>query len=127
METMLRVDGKVDVTVSRTIGVGQILRINPSEAWLGIDSGIIKITHILGNEDRQSVDSTDHPLEKYTRQIESDIDVYLDMYEGTPEYSTELSKYDHTLWVVYEYQYGTSNDEWGVLTIEDFIEHSMSY
>ena len=35
-----------ELTVSRTIKPGQIMRIHPTEAFLGIDRGIIKITAI---------------------------------------------------------------------------------
>lgn len=117
-------DGSLTVTIDKEIKVDKILRINPSEGWLGIESGLIKIRHILSQEDRQSVDRPDHEYAEYTHQIESDIDVYLQGQEGN-DYASALHALDSQPWIVYVYTHDRA--EWYTLPLDLFVDHTMMY
>jgi hypothetical protein len=116
----------VDVEVTRKIKVGVTLKINPSEAWLGIESGTIKITHILSQANIESVDSPDHPIAEYVGQIVHDKEVYLDTMgqPGDSEYQSEYDRLETDPWVVYKYSH---TGEWAILPLEEFVQHSMMY
>ena len=73
MEVTTQFDNLVEVTVYRRIQTGMTLRINPSEAYLGIDSGVIKVQHITDLAGLLELD------EDLSRQADAFGNAHLDM------------------------------------------------
>ena len=110
---------EVEVTVYRRIRPGMTLRINPSEAMLGIDSGVIKIQHITDLAGLLEID------ENLSQQADNFGNIQLDMLvDDAKAMADELERLSET-WVVYEYMYDAG--EQYVLPLEEFIEHTMQY
>jgi len=104
---------EVSVEVTRTVRIGAIMKINPSEGYLGIESGNIQVTEIGAMRDITLRDQA----EEFAR-------VHLDMLEGD-EYMEENIRLDSGLWVVYNYTSGNGGKE--TLPLEEFIAHTMHY
>jgi hypothetical protein len=119
-------DGSVTVTMDVEIKVGRWLRINPSEAFMGIEPGVVKIAGILHHTklDNEEVYVDGINTEELIHMIEVHKDGVLDLMEGTEYYGEELDKLDNGIWVVYQYQ---RNDGWNVLPLEEFVGHTMHY
>lgn len=119
---MIRIDGFVPngiaVTVTRTIEVGKTMKINPSEGYLGIESGNITVLAI----------EPYYTLEGDVRnQAEEFSRVLLECFDGLDEndlYQEEEERLRIQPWVVY--QYGRNGDVC-TLPLQEFVEHSMPY
>lgn len=103
---------EVSVEVTRIVRIGTIMKINPSEGYLGIESGNIQITEIGAKRDITLYDQAD----EFSR-------VHLDCLEGD-EYMEENIRLDSGLWVVYNY---TRSGDKETLPLEEFIAHTMHY
>ena len=104
----------IEVTVTRRISIGYTLKINPSEAYLGIESGDIKplaIQEIIYME------------EHIRPQADEFSRVHLECLEGD-EYMEENIRLNAGLWVVYQY---THSGEIETLPLEEFVAHTMPY
>lgn len=120
---------EVEVTTTRTIRVGGIYKINPSEAYLGVDSGNIKVLAILPHKpDNETVYAEGIDTEDVIRQVEEYKDIQLDTLggPGTTEYEDELMRLDSMPFILYQYCY-TKDKEWCVFPLEEFVQHSMMY
>lgn len=119
----------VEVTITRVIKIGGIYKINPSEAYLGVDSGNVKVVGIVPFELDKSHQYVSHI---HTENIIRDIDEYarvqLDTLggPGNAEYEGELERLSSQPWIVYEYVY-PSGEYYCVFPLEEFVEHSMMY
>ena len=104
----------IEVTVTRRISIGYTLKINPSEAYLGIESGDIKPVAIqpMNEIERDIADQA----EEFTR-------IHLDGLEGD-DHANEYNRLHNDLWVVYQYNHG---GEIEALPLEEFVQHTMSY
>lgn len=118
---------EVSAVITRTIKVGQTLKINPSEAFLGVESGNVEVIAILpGILSALDVDVEGIDAEAVIRQIEEYKDVMLDPFQpGDSEYEYELTRLNEQPWILY--QYTTGDKEWNVFPLEEFIDHSMIY
>ena len=105
----------VTVQVQRTVRVGQTLRINPSEGYLGITSGVIQVLYIGTKDDMKSSDNSQ--VQEAVGQVEADYYSYLDVDSSNKE------RLDNEPWVVFSYntQYVTG------LPLDEFLDHSMQY
>lgn len=112
---------EVQVQIKRTIYVGQTLKINPSEGYLGINSGNIRVQAILPYERL-----TEYSQEVYDYATEH-ATVELGCFGDTPEYNEEYSKMFNGLWVVYEYTYDPSDTDPYAIPLEMFVQHTMMY
>ena len=110
---------EVHVAVHRTIRKGMTLRINPSEAMLGIDSGVIKIQHITDLAGLLELD------EDLSKQADAFGSAHLDMLGEDRELLAEETDRLSETWVVYEYMYDGGQQY--TLPLEEFIEHTMQY
>lgn len=106
----------VEVQVTRTIRVGQILKINPSEAYLGIESGNITIIDIANHDELASSELRDMATDFIN------VETYTDV-EDNVEFGRR-HELEGNLWVAYKYH---KDDEISVLPIDEFIEHTMNY
>lgn len=129
--TMIRVvDGdsrSVVVEITTEIREGHWYRINPSEAYMGIESGVVEVTAILSGIkelDSKEVYVEGVNTEDLIHMIEVHKEGVLDLMEGTEYYDEELNKLDNGLWIVYKYQ---RDGEWNVLPLEEFVGHTMHY
>lgn len=113
----------VTVMVERTIAVGTTVKINPSEAYLGIDSGNITIVAICTMDLLEGDAKSD--AEEFTR-------IHLDMYDEDEDmdddeeesvYTSERTRLHEKPWVTYEYRNGDTQ----VLPLEEFVDHTMMY
>lgn len=117
----------VHVQVTRKIEVGKVLKINPSEAYLGIDSGNVRVLAIVpAKPDNLESYGEGIDTEVIIRHIEEFKDIHLDSLRGE-DYASELARLDDQPWVVYQYVYNPTNTEWAVLPLEEFVEHTMMY
>jgi hypothetical protein len=100
-------DGSIDVTVTRHIKIGQIVRINPSEAFLGIEHGIVEVIAI------KEYDELDHTDGNVEGVVELDEDA---MNEP---------------WVLYRYKWsdykGIDKEYLVPFPLSYFINHTMHY
>ena len=109
----------ITVEVQRHIRVGMTMRINPSEAMLGIDSGVIKVQHITDLAGLLELD------EDLSRQADAFGNAHLDMLGEDRELLAEETDRLSGTWVVYEYMYDGGQQY--TLPLEEFIEHTMQY
>ena len=110
-------DNKVEVQVTRSIKVGQVLRINPSAGYLGIESTII---NVIGIAKWTELDTAD--LRGMARNfIETDCGLY--GKPGEHDYDERKEELEDSLWVAYIDQ---SMEEY-VLPLYEFVAHTMSY
>lgn len=118
---------EVNAVITRTIKVGQTLKINPSEAFLGVEPGNIEVIAILpGILSALDVDVEGIDAEAVIRQMEEYKDVMLDLFQpGDSEYEYELTRLNEQPWILY--QYTTGDKEWNVFPLEEFVDHSMIY
>jgi hypothetical protein len=106
---------EVSVEVTRTVRIGAIMKINPSEGYLGIESGNIQVIAISTIQDMNEEPASQ--AEEFTR-------VHLDTLEGEDEYMEENIRLNGQLWVVYKY---TRSGDTETLPLEEFIAHTMHY
>lgn len=115
----------VQVEVTRSIRVGRTLRINPSESYLGIEPGVIQVTHILWPADIAAA-KEQGVQQDIISQIDTFRDAELDNHDSTEHggvYTYVQESMDNHPWVVYKY----TNGEVAVLPLEWFIDHTMHY
>lgn len=117
------------VEITTEIRVGHHLRINPSESFLGIESGIVTVLGIVYYNDLGDGVTVPGILDGDILAIMgAERDGILDLMEGTEYYEEELRKLNNDPWIVYQYQ---GNDEyggeWHVLPLEEFVGHTMHY
>lgn len=122
---------EVEVTTTRTIRVGQLLKINPSEAYLGVDSGNVRVLAIVPSKpDNETVYAEGIDTEGIIRDIEEYKDIHLDTLggPGSTDYEDELMRLDNQPWVVYHYPYAKQEEVYiYVFPLEEFVQHSMMY
>lgn len=104
---------KVEVVVTRTIVPGQLLKIHPSEAFLGIESGTITVDSIrkLNELEGGMRDMADDYIQAATDFLEDE------------ELATERNRLQGT-WVVYTY---ANSQETLALPVEEFVDHTIQY
>jgi hypothetical protein len=110
----------ITVEITRSIRVGQTLRINPSEAFLGIESGIIVITHVGTREELIDSIIPDAIRESIQTEYEVMMDNLDDKYAEDRDTKERL---DIEPWVAYQY----TNGERYSSPLELFIQHTMEY
>lgn len=110
-------EGKVTVKVTRELQKDQLLQINPSAAYAGIDRGVIVITEVGTrgdlSEDNQAI------AESFV-----DADLSLIDVEDKEMMVNEKERFDSGVWVGYQY---TATKEESCLPLEEFLDHSMIY
>lgn len=113
--------GGLEVQTTRVLRIGMHLKINPSEGYLGIESGNIKIDNIIDGAD---VPKLDRGTDVY-KDIQEFADVYLSLFsEGDyDDYNDAHTRLFTQPWIVYSY----SNSDTYVLPLEEFLEHTMIY
>ena len=127
-EYNLITDVEVEVTTTRTIRQNGIYKINPSEAYLGVDSGNVKVLAIVPSmPDSETEYAEGIDTMGIIRDIEEYKNIQLDTL-GSLEYEEELERLNSQPWVVYHYPY-TDQDETYiyVFPLEEFVQHSMMY
>lgn len=119
-------EDSIMIVETRTIRIGQTIRINPSEAYLGIESGLIKV---LGFIPPKPDNETAYIAGEDTESILSDIEYFkeieLQAVEGTEDYAGRLGDLDNQQWVVY--RYNGNHIEYQVLPLDLFVGHTMYY
>jgi hypothetical protein len=111
----------ITVEIERSVRVGSIMRINPSQAYLGIEPGVITVeaigdmTEIRGTQD---VDIVEYMEEHYKVEVDN---LDIEGYEQDREYKQKL---DREPWVVYSYQ--SSGDTY-VIPLGLFLDHISTY
>jgi hypothetical protein len=107
----------VYVTTTRAIKVDQTLRINPSEAYLGIEPGVVRVTFIGTMDEIQASDLDDVAKEQAIFEQGT-------MMDNTDD-TEELDRLENGIWVVY--QYSNLDADKCSLPLEEFVEHTMRY
>lgn len=122
---------EIVVEVTRSIREGMTLRMNPSEAFLGIESGLIKVVAILPYPNSLDPEELTHisgiPSEDILVHIRSFTEAMIDLRDPTDpgdNYKDEVDRLGAEPWVVYQY---SKDKEWAVLPIEEFVDHTMHY
>ena len=121
MEINSVISNAVRVTIERRIAVDQTLRINPSEAYLGIESGVIKVLAV-GTMKQLKATEDIHP--GIVECIDCEYSVMRDNLD--PSYDEDVRLLDSLEidpWVGYQY----TNGDVYALPLYLFVDHTMSY
>jgi len=113
-----RVDGSMEIEVTRKIKVGGRYRIAPSDGMEGIEEGAIVIQRLLSDSEVPELDEWD----EVGHLIGAHKGAYLDGLEGNECADLEFFL-SVTPWVVYSYIHG--DNEVNVLPLEDFLYHTL--
>lgn len=108
---------RVYIQVNRIIDVGQLYKIQPTEAYLGIEQGTVSVLFIGDLAELLEYD------ENLSKQADEFARVSLDLLEGTSEWSVDEERFHTQPWVAYSYR----NNECSVLPLYEFIEHTTHY
>lgn len=110
----------VDVEVTRKIRVDGSYKIQPTEAYLGIECGTIRITHIAMLCDLVDIgDDLRMQADEFARVLLDNIG------EDSPEWITEDTRLCEQPWVVY--QYSKLPEDRYCLPLEEFVIHTTIY
>jgi hypothetical protein len=118
---------ELQVEVVKSYRVGQSVRINPSMAYLGIDSGIVKVLGFIPPKpDNETVYIETEDNDDILSEIENFKEVMLQGYTtGDSDYADLLQMLDNEPWVVY--RYSGNHIERHVLPAYLFVQHTMMY
>lgn len=116
----------ITVLVERTVTIGQTLKINPSEAWLGIESGNIKIISI-GTREQLLEQGNPDVIDSMEAEYEAlkDIKHYVEQGQADADDVAFRNSLDTDPWVGYQYQNRAADIY--ALPLELFLDHTMSY
>lgn len=118
---------ELTVEVVKSYRVGQSVRINPSMAFLGIDSGIVRVLGFIPPKpDNETVYIETEDNDDILSEIENFKEISLQGFTpGDSDYQDTLQMLDNEPWVVYRYM--GNNIERHVLPAYLFTEHTMMY
>ena len=113
-------EGVIQVQVTRSVRVGGMYKIQPTEAYLGIEPGTVHVLEICKLED---MDTSREYYEngKTFMEVEAD-NLDSSMFKEDMEY---LDAMTNGLWVAYKYS-TYDLGEWA-LPIEQFVTHTTHY
>lgn len=107
---------EVEVTIVRKIGTGRLYKIQPTEAYLGIEAGTVRVTHIVPLVE----------LINISEDLSSQADEFCRVHFDNLEYdSTEHARLTEQPWVVYQYSKLTTDRY--VMPLDEFVEHTTHY
>lgn len=106
--------GGIQVEVEEVMDIrpGKISRINPSEGYMGIESGVIEVQLVVDPSNVLAIEE-EYPLIADRIRYFSDVD--------SPE---ERERLDTGPWIIYKY---SSSGDIDVLPLQEFIQHTMIY
>lgn len=105
----------VVVEVTREIKVGKVYKIQPTEAYLGIDQGTVVVTNI---------DALEYLEGDTLEQAREFCRIHLDGMTGQDYYDEDM-RLNNQPWVAYQYS-RLPGDQY-VLPLEEFVIHSTMY
>ena len=117
MKQYVEGSGEVFVQINRAIRVGQLCKIQPTEAFLGIECGTVRVMFIGSPAD----------IYDYDDNMSKEIDAFSEsMLDLCPEDNMELTtRFIDEPWVVY--QYSRLHQDRTVLPLQEFVEHTTNY
>src|SRR5690606_2940041 len=94
---------ELEIQVSRSVKVGRTVRINPSMAYLGIESGLVEVVAIVpGRPDKDAVYTADIHTENIIRDMEEFKRVEAHgLYDE--DWVGEMNRLEDQPWIVYWY------------------------
>lgn len=107
---------EVGVEITRSIRVGQSYKIGPTEAYLGIDSGTVRVLHI------GDLSSVMEYSDEVSMMADEFAGVHLSLMDE-PLRTEEDERLRNQPWIVYQY----TNKDVYVLPLEEFVIHTTMY